>query len=344
MAERCRRSCGSSDLDRTRAATVLPTWPSRGRAWAAGVRNGACTTPPLTAVSLPPRGSVAFRKPSWSDDGAHRLPRNQRDGTRNPRKRKGPRTRRAPRLTPRTSRRQWTCGTRATLKSSRARKSARRTIGAGISFERGIWTRDRPFRWPEISYEQVAPLKSQPVAYVASWQPYAMERSIGRPAADLALIDLATGERDPTHRSYRRRLPSGQPRRSLSALPESRSFLDDRHSHSRDHEHHQNGSGNVRQPRVGCYGAPEAAVRRRRVDVERRGGAPLRQVRHLAGSRRRQRRRALDRRDVRTDPASIRETNPDEESIDLDKPIAVSLFGTWTKRSGTPGCMPPRPN
>jgi hypothetical protein len=45
------------------------------------------------------------------------------------------------------------------------------------------------------SYEQVVPLKSQPVAYVAAWQPYAMERSIGRPMADLAVVDLATGAR-----------------------------------------------------------------------------------------------------------------------------------------------------
>ena len=43
--------------------------------------------------------------------------------------------------------------------------------------------------------EQVVPIKRAPVAYVAEWSKYAMDRTIGRPAADLYLQDLKTGVR-----------------------------------------------------------------------------------------------------------------------------------------------------
>ncbi len=40
---------------------------------------------------------------------------------------------------------------------------------------------------------QVTPLKHQKAAYSVEWKQYALDRSIGRPAADLYLVDLATG-------------------------------------------------------------------------------------------------------------------------------------------------------
>jgi WD40-like Beta Propeller Repeat len=43
--------------------------------------------------------------------------------------------------------------------------------------------------------EEVIPLKHQPRAYAANWSGYAMERTIGRPAADIYVVDLATGNR-----------------------------------------------------------------------------------------------------------------------------------------------------
>ena len=43
--------------------------------------------------------------------------------------------------------------------------------------------------------EEVVPLKNQQTAYAANWSAYAMERSIGRPAADIYLVDLANGTR-----------------------------------------------------------------------------------------------------------------------------------------------------
>ncbi len=43
--------------------------------------------------------------------------------------------------------------------------------------------------------EQVTPIRHTNLAYVAEWSKYAMERSIGRPAADIYLQNIATGER-----------------------------------------------------------------------------------------------------------------------------------------------------
>jgi dienelactone hydrolase len=43
--------------------------------------------------------------------------------------------------------------------------------------------------------ERVTPLKHQPMAVAANWSAYTMERSIGRPAADISLIDVASGAR-----------------------------------------------------------------------------------------------------------------------------------------------------
>lgn len=43
--------------------------------------------------------------------------------------------------------------------------------------------------------EEVVPLKHQSTAYAANWSAYAMERSIGRPAADIYLVDVTSGNR-----------------------------------------------------------------------------------------------------------------------------------------------------
>jgi dipeptidyl aminopeptidase/acylaminoacyl peptidase len=43
--------------------------------------------------------------------------------------------------------------------------------------------------------EEIVPFNRQQTAYAANWSAYAMERSIGRPAADVYFVDLATGNR-----------------------------------------------------------------------------------------------------------------------------------------------------
>jgi dipeptidyl aminopeptidase/acylaminoacyl peptidase len=43
--------------------------------------------------------------------------------------------------------------------------------------------------------EQITPLKHSNLAYVAEWKDYALERSIGRPQADIYLVNVADGQR-----------------------------------------------------------------------------------------------------------------------------------------------------
>ncbi len=47
----------------------------------------------------------------------------------------------------------------------------------------------------DLIYERVTPIRGTNFAYAAEWSKYAMERSIGRPAADIYLQDIMTGER-----------------------------------------------------------------------------------------------------------------------------------------------------
>ncbi len=47
----------------------------------------------------------------------------------------------------------------------------------------------------DLIYERVTPIPRTNLAYVAEWSKYAMERSIGRPAADIYLQNITTGER-----------------------------------------------------------------------------------------------------------------------------------------------------
>ena len=54
--------------------------------------------------------------------------------------------------------------------------------------------------------EQVRPFKNGKTGYAEDWSAYAMERSIGRPSAELSIVDLLTGERT----SVRKRLPDDE--------------------------------------------------------------------------------------------------------------------------------------
>jgi hypothetical protein len=62
--------------------------------------------------------------------------------------------------------------------------------------------------------EQVTPIRHTGFAWIAEWSKYAMNRSIGRPAADLYLADVATGERtklkDAINDRYVQAGPSGK--------------------------------------------------------------------------------------------------------------------------------------
>jgi hypothetical protein len=62
-----------------------------------------------------------------------------------------------------------------------------------------------------LSSEQVTPIRRTGFAYVAEWSAYAMNRTIGRPATDLSLVDLATGARTPLRAGINERFVQAGP-------------------------------------------------------------------------------------------------------------------------------------
>ena len=165
-------------------------------------------------------------------------------------------------------------------------------------------------------------IRRQRLAYARNWAPYAMDRSIGRPAADLYVVDLDTGARTKlkdgiddryvqaspaagtcsscrtisTGRSTRRR---GRPSTSRRRSPTS--FVD------------RESDATVKQkPPFGVAGWTKNDAAR----------AALRQVRPLGGRAGRHRRDAADAtaRPSRCATATSR-LDPDEEWIDLEQPL-----------------------
>jgi dienelactone hydrolase len=188
--------------------------------------------------------------------------------------------------------------------------------------------------------EQITPLRHRPLAYAETWTAYAMERSIGRPAADLSVVDLATGERtrlkDRVEDRYAQVSPGGRyvlylqddhywtidlsTRATANITSNVKTTFVDRES-----------DATIRQkPPFGVAGWTKddrAVVLYDKFDLWRvapdgSGAAKLtdgaaEQIRH---------------RYVRLDP--------DAEVIDFGEPVYLSLFGIWTKKSGYARLLP----
>jgi len=186
----------------------------------------------------------------------------------------------------------------------------------------------------DLTDEQVSPVRHTNLAYVAEWSKYAMDRTIGRPAADLYLQDIATGARtklkDNINDRYVQAGPSGKyllflqddqywtvslATRAITNITKAvpTSFID------------KESDQTVKQkPPFGVAGWTKddaAVLLYDKFDLwqvpadgskaQRLTDGAAEQVRH---------------RLVRIDP--------DEEWIDLGKPVYLSLFGEWTKKSG----------
>jgi dipeptidyl aminopeptidase/acylaminoacyl peptidase len=183
--------------------------------------------------------------------------------------------------------------------------------------------------------EQVTPIKRQKLAYAANWSAYAMERTIGRPTADVYLLDLTTGKRN----KIKERLAED---RYLQASPNGRYLLYLQDDHYWTIDTATNAIVNItrtvptsfidresdetikQKPAFGVAGwtkNDEAVILYDKFDLwkvaadgssaKRLTDGAAEQVRH---------------RYVRLDP--------EEEWIDTDKPLYFSLFGIWSKKSG----------
>jgi dipeptidyl aminopeptidase/acylaminoacyl peptidase len=182
--------------------------------------------------------------------------------------------------------------------------------------------------------EQVTPVRRQPFAMVANWTPYAMNRSIGRPAADVSLVDLATGARS----KVADKIDDGY----LSVSPGGRYLLYLQNDHYWTIDTRTRAVANITKgaPAVFVDRESDATVTQKpafgiagwtknddsiliydKFDIWQVAADGSKATRLTDGAAEQVRHRYV-------------RINPDEEFIDADKPLIVALFGTWSKRSG----------
>jgi dienelactone hydrolase len=208
----------------------------------------------------------------------------------------------------------------------------------------------------DLINEQVTPIRNTHLAYVAEWSKYAMERSIGRPAADIYLQDILTGERtmikECINDRYLQASPGGKhllflhdghfwaidiSTRAITNITERApvSFINEESDSTQKMY-----PDRLQKPPFGIagwtkndadvllydkYDIWQVAADGSKVERLTEGAAD--QVRH---------------RLVRLDEygggmrgrRSVSSRSATEEWIDLDKPIYLSLFGEWTKKYG----------
>jgi dipeptidyl aminopeptidase/acylaminoacyl peptidase len=183
--------------------------------------------------------------------------------------------------------------------------------------------------------EEVVPFKNQQTAFAANWSAYAMERSIGRPAADIYFVDLATGNRT----KIQDRLNDDY---YLQASPAGRYLL----------YFHENNYWTVNTATRAVVNITKA-VPTAFADLEADYTIKQKPAFGFAGWTKDDASVILyDKFDLwqvspdgshatkLTDGAAdqIRhryvKLNPRDEFIDIDKPMYLSMFGIWTKKSG----------
>ena len=182
--------------------------------------------------------------------------------------------------------------------------------------------------------EAVQPVRRTKIAYVEEWKSYAMDRSIGRPAADLYVADLETGTRTKlesrVHDGYAQMSPTGK---YVLFLRDDQYWLLDVSTKSTknltkaiatsfiDRESDQT----VKQkPPFGVAGwarGDRAVLLNDKFDIWELPTDGSRATRLTNGAADQVRHRLV-------------RLNAEDEWVDLDKPLVVSLFGTWSKKSG----------
>ena len=183
--------------------------------------------------------------------------------------------------------------------------------------------------------ERITPLKHQVLAVADNWSAYAMERSIGRPAADISVVDISTGTRtkiqDHLNDDY-----------YLEVSPGGRYLLyfrDDNYWTVNTSIHavvnitktaqtafvDRESDWTIKQkPPFGVAGWTKddaAVILYDKFDLWQVASDGSHAVRLTDGASDQVRHR-------------YEKLDPEEEWIDISKPIYLSLFGIWTKKSG----------
>ncbi len=183
--------------------------------------------------------------------------------------------------------------------------------------------------------EQVTQLKHQKLGYVTNWAAYAMERTIGRPAADLYLVDLTSGERTKIKERlnedrYAQPSPGGryllylQDDHYWTVNTATRAAVNITRSVPTSFVDRESDVTIKQKPAFGLAGwtkNDESVILYDKFDLWQIAPDGSRARRLTDGAAEQIRHRYL-------------RLNPDEEWIDAEKPVYLSLFGIWTKKSG----------
>lgn len=182
--------------------------------------------------------------------------------------------------------------------------------------------------------ESVAPIKRQPLALAENWTAYAMARTLGRPAADLFLVDIATGARtkvaEGVNDSYVQTSPGGRYILYFHADhfwtidTRTKAVVNITKGVQAPFVNRESDATVAQKPPFGVAGWTKddsAVILNDKFDlwkIAADGSGATRLTNGAADQ--------VRHRYVRLDP--------DEEWINLDRPVTVSLFGIWSKQSG----------
>jgi dienelactone hydrolase len=192
--------------------------------------------------------------------------------------------------------------------------------------------------------EAVTPIKHQKTAWAANWAAYAMERTIGRPAADIYLIDIATGDRTKIQEKlndddYLQESPGG---RFLLYVHDdhywtvdatTRAVVNITKNAQTSFVNRESDYTIKQKPPFGVAGWTKndaAVILYDKFDLWQVAPDGSRATRLTDGAAEQIRHRYV-------------KLNPDDEWIDTDKPVYLSLFGIWTKKSGYARLRPGAP-
>jgi acetyl esterase/lipase len=182
--------------------------------------------------------------------------------------------------------------------------------------------------------ETIVPIRRQKLAYAEVYDAYAMDRTIGRFAADIALVDLASGQRTTVAQrindNYLQSSPGGKyllyfnddhwwtvntaTKMVANVTKTAGAVFVDRESDATV----------TQKPAFGVGGwtkDDESVLLYDKFDVWRIAADGSKATRLTDGAAEQVRHRI-----VRLDP--------DDEWIEVSKPVTLSLFGTWSKKSG----------
>ena len=183
--------------------------------------------------------------------------------------------------------------------------------------------------------EQVTPIKHQDLAWLADWKAYALDRTIGRPAADIYLVDLATGDRSKVreHLMQDRYVQASPGGRYLLYFQDDQYWTIDTASHAvvnitknvKTSFVDKESDATIQQkPAFGVAGWTKddaSVILYDKFDLWNVSPDGLHATRLTDGAADETRHRY-----VRLDQ--------DDEFIDTSKPVYLSLFGIWTKKAG----------